>query len=177
MKLGMSFTEYCLLMSNKKNSNSGITQQLHKQLRLFMFEKWFHMQTSIIITLLSSSGSKKILSILNSFLPHSIEFCFVFFFFFPSFTLVPCCLIFSHLLLPTKLLHSCFTSKNIRLPSFLPTLFHVIHLISNLRHYCLPVLSILYHFSLFSRFKEYFSILNCFPHSTLRYMVSHFHTS
>ena len=32
----------CLI---RKITNSGITQQLHKQLRLFMFEQRFHMQT------------------------------------------------------------------------------------------------------------------------------------
>ena len=32
----------CLL---RKITNSGITQQLHKQLRLFMFEQRFYMQT------------------------------------------------------------------------------------------------------------------------------------
>ena len=42
MKLGISFR--CLI---RKITNSGITQQLHKQLRLLMFEQRFHMQTPV----------------------------------------------------------------------------------------------------------------------------------
>ena len=60
MKLGISCSEYRLQMSNKKKTNSDITQQLHKQLRLFMFEQRFHTQTPII--------SKKNISRKHSFL-------------------------------------------------------------------------------------------------------------
>ena len=35
----------CLI---RKKTNSGFTQWIHKQLRLFMFEQRFHMQTPIM---------------------------------------------------------------------------------------------------------------------------------
>ena len=42
----------------RKITNSGFIQQLRKQLRLFMFEQWFHMQTPIQFhTIRYQSGS------------------------------------------------------------------------------------------------------------------------
>ena len=46
MKLGISLLNIVYRCLIRKITNSSIAQQLHKQLRSFLFEQRFHMQTN-----------------------------------------------------------------------------------------------------------------------------------